>query len=484
MRSLLSLTALLSLISALPAEETLSRLVYSDQTTISGTVSEIDTKSETLTLTSPFLKGETQLKTDSLLELKLNLKAEIPEADHHALATIAPHFEHPMQDTIRGRLIGVDADTVTLKTWYAGQLKLKRSMIRGLDIYANAPSLYNGPNSLDHWVTPSGKPADSWTLKKGSLISRSRTSIARKIEIGERSKLSFRVQWRNYPYFRVSFLANSGTQNYPSIGYTLQVQQSYLNLNRNGGDRQRNEILGESTQQLRNQESAIFEIYLDRRPEGKNAFAIDGKLIKEWEGTDDTQKMGEWIIFGTQSNNPIKISDISVSLWDGRVPTHEESAEPEESIFEGMEGQRIDLANGDALFGKITKVEDGLTSIQTSLGNVTIPVSRLRSFQLHPKAQPKGEDEDETEEGEDDKKEQEPEVLLEEPRRWTEDVRAWFSKGGYVTLRLNTLTEKKITGYSQVFGDAEFDLSAFSHIEFNIWDDDLNEERSGADSDW
>ena len=127
-----------------------------------------------------------------------------------------------------------------------------------------------------------------------------------------------------------------------------------------------------------------------------------------------------------------------------------------------MEGQRIDLANGDSLLGKIMGVNEGATKVKTSLGDVIIPVNRLRSFQLH-----------------------ESEATLKEPRMYKEDVRAWFTEGGFVTLKIARLNDKKIAGYSQVFGDAEFDLTAFSRIEFNIWDNDLNEERDGGgDDDW
>ncbi|MDA8980933.1 hypothetical protein N9268_01860 [Akkermansiaceae bacterium] len=464
MKSIFLLTALSfsAFTSALSADETLSQLVFSDQTTISGTVNEVNIKAETLQFTSPFLKGENQLKTNSLLDLQLNLEAEPPESDHHALATIAPHYDHPMQDTIRGLLVGVDNESVILDTWYAGQLKLKRAMIRGLDIYANSPSLYHGPKGLEDWVTSGNKLEDEWTYKKGSLISKGNYSIAREIEMGERSKLSFRVQWRTNPQFRITFLASSGKQNYPSKGYSLGLARTYLTLNRRGAGRDRNDLFSKSMQEFRSQESAAFEIYLNRSPEGKSALVVDGKLITEWDGIDDQKDMGKWLVFGTQGSSPIKVSKISVSLWDGRVPSSPDTDEAAEGIFEGMEGQRIDLANGDALFGEITGVKEGQTAIKTSLGNVVIPVGRLRSFELH-------------KEGDEN---------LEEPRRWPGEVRAWFTDGGYVTLRLNSLTDKKISGFSQVFGDAEFDLSAFSHIEFNIWDEELNEERSGNDSDW
>ena len=66
------------------------------------------------------------------------------------------------------------------------------------------------------------------------------------------------------------------------------------------------------------------------------------------------------------------------------------------------------------------------------------------------------------------------------------DVRAWFHEGGYVTIKMHSFDGKKIKGYSQVYGDAEFDASAFEKIEFNIWNEKINTIREGTETkaDW
>ena len=455
-----SLFLFLTLPLALAANETLSRLTFLDQTVISGTVTHIDPEKGILKMTSPFLKGEAVLKMDELLDIQLNKDADIPESDHHALATVEHHYDNPFEDTIRGSLIGVDDQSVTLHTWYAGKLKLDRFMVKALDIYANSPSLYHGPNGLDGWVSSGRQLKNDWSFKKRALVSKTNNSIAREVEMSERSKFSFRAHWQDDAYFRATFLSTSGKSRHPSSGYSLQVNRTYLNLSRNG----QNNLMHQSAPQLREQTNALFEFYIDRRPEGKNAIYIDGKKFHEWDGVDDTAMKGKWILFSPQtSNKAIKISDIIVSLWDGRLPIITDAENPDATgLFEGMEGQRIDLANGDSLLGKIMGVNEGATKVKTSLGDVIIPVNRLRSFQLH-----------------------ESEETLKEPRMYKEDVRAWFTEGGFVTLKIARLNDKKIAGYSQVFGDAEFDLTAFSRIEFNIWDNDLNEERDGGgDGDW
>ncbi len=57
------------------------------------------------------------------------------------------------------------------------------------------------------------------------------------------------------------------------------------------------------------------------------------------------------------------------------------------------------------------------------------------------------------------------------------DVRAWWHDGGHVTFQLKAIDGNSVTGYSQSFGEQKFDLNAFSRIEFNIYNEELNQMR-------
>ena len=94
----------------------------------------------------------------------------------------------------------------------------------------------------------------------------------------------------------------------------------------------------------------------------------------------------------------------------------------------------------------------------TSFGDVRVPVKRMRSVGLAKET--------------------------DEVRMEAGDIRAWFHEGGYITIKLKSLDDKTIKGYSQVYGDAEFDINAFSRVEFNIWRRELDPARYGATSDW
>lgn len=438
-----------------------SILTFADKSRITGFAKGIDSTKSELTLESPSLLDETRLKTDQLLELTLNGTPQEIESDHYVLATIKKHFRDPHMDTIRGRLVALDDDTITLETWYAGQLTLKRSMVQSLDIFGQAPSFYNGPNGPEGWVAAGGDLDKYWTFKNRSMISKDRSGIARKIEIPEKAKITFTADWRSSPYFRILLFSNDGSQDYPGTGYSLNVNRTYLTLYRNVDNGRNNGVISESIRNLINAESAEFTIYLDRSKQGTNAVYIDDQEIGNWTGVDDTVLNGEWIHFIPQNPTPMKFSNISVAQWDGQLPTKPEEAKDADNGVPkpaALPGQKIHLANGDVIIGTVSTIDDGMAKLKTGFGDIGVPVRLMRSVAL-------------------------PEIE-DQVRMETNDVRAWFHEGGYVTIKLKSLDEKTIKGYSQVWGDAEFDLNAFSRIEFNIWEQDLNALRYETGSDW
>ncbi|MDA7887847.1 hypothetical protein N9A86_00505 [Akkermansiaceae bacterium] len=438
-------------------------LTFTDRTSVSGRVSYYDPQSQTLEMVSPSLHGNVTLNTRQLLELGLNGNPKAQESDHYAIATINHHFNNSHQDTIRGRLVNLDDDSITLDTWYAGPLTLRRSMVTALDVYPQSPSFYDGPNGLEGWVSSDGDLEDSWKYVDRALISKSSAGIAREVDLPERSMISCRVSWKNSPYFYIMFLSDTPDTTYLRQGYSLYVQTNSLQLTRAGSNNARSSLFRESIRSLMSKESATFKIYLDRRKEGVSAIYLDNKQVGTWTGQDDTEVMGKWLHFIPRNSQPIKVSDISISQWDGVLPAgnDEKDKSATDELFQDMKGQTIHLANGDIIKGTIDKIEDGEIFLKTTFGDIEMPVNRMSSVSL----------------GDSESKE--------EPRRSRTrggDIRAWFSEGGFITFDLLSFDGKTLHGKSQVFKEAKFDADAFSKIEFNIWESDWN--RFGEDEDW
>jgi hypothetical protein len=461
----LLLAPALFLIAGLPSlaeddgakKERPSILTFSDKSRISGIPKSVEAEKKQIILDSPSLEGQTTLNTGKLLEMTLHGKPEEIEADHYALATIKGHFRDSHRDTIRGRLTDLDDETITLETWYAGKLTLRRSLVHSLDIFNQSPSFYNGPDGPEGWVSAGGDIDKYWTFKNRTMISKARSGIAREVEIPDKAKISFTANWKSSPYFRLLFFSDDGSDDYPGTGYSLNVQRTYMSVYRNAPNDRNNDIISESIRNLLEAETAEFTIYLDRSKDGTNAIYIDDKEIGTWTGVDDTKFKGKWIHFVPQNTSPIKFSGISVAQWDGILPAKPEEEE-EVDTEDQLEGQEIRLANGDVVIGTVKSIDEGQVSLSTSFGDVGVPIKLMRSVALSNK--------------------------IDEVRMETNDVRCWFHEGGYITVKLKSLDEKTLKGYSQVWGDAEFDINAFSRIEFNIWRPELDTARYGSSSDW
>jgi hypothetical protein len=103
----------------------------------------------------------------------------------------------------------------------------------------------------------------------------------------------------------------------------------------------------------------------------------------------------------------------------------------------------------------VISIAEGMITLKTSFDEVKLPVSRLRNIMLKP-------------------------ASLEEPKRMIGDVRGWFLDGSSLVFRIDQVDADKIRGFSQNFGSAEFNLKAFSRLEFNIYSQKLESLRDGG----
>ncbi|HBM78824.1 MAG TPA: hypothetical protein DD438_11995 [Verrucomicrobiales bacterium] len=436
--------------AALPAELTPVRgfLTFANEDKVSGTPEGID-EDGNLRWNAPFLHQPIPVKPSSLLEMRLEGGlSPIDEGEHHALLLLTNG------DTLRGQLNALDEEHVTLQTWYAGPLKIRRTMASDLEIQRANQTVYSGPEDFDSWVIEGEK--DSWTLNGGSLSSNKGAGIAREIKTPDRCRIQFDLAWRSSLRFRVLLLSDKGSTTQPDNCYDLVCQRRFVYLRKRWVDRAAggSKIVGQANiPELAEKESVRFEFYIDRK-EGTIALYVDGRQAQVW--TDENPKagsFGNWLHFISEDFYKVKVSRIRVSPWKGELPdTAELEADPEE---DELEGQRIRLQNGDTVVGNVGLIKDGVLAVETPFCKMNIPVDRMRTIDLT--------------EGD-----------YEEPIRKKGDVRGWLREGGRITFRLDAFSKETLTGYSQTFGNVEFKLNAFSRLEFNIYDEELEALRSGG----
>jgi small nuclear ribonucleoprotein (snRNP)-like protein len=460
--------ALLLAAATLPLTGQDSEVLCTDGSRIRGSLTGVET--DRLVFDADFLEAPVPLRLEKVLQVSMPIHRGDPQGDH--VATL----ELTNGDIVRGELTGIDDSTIKVRTWYAGELSFRRTMVDRLEIQDRPEVLFAGPSGLDGWTQTE---ENSWTFEHGWLRSRGPGGIARKVEIPQRVRYAFDVSWRSNPRFRFIFASSDIQADSPENCYVLVCQGRYVQLHKRWakGNRSGETPLGiyANVPEFLNKERCRIELLLDRKS-GQIRLVVDGRVAQDWtDGEADSIHGGDGMHFNTQDGTPFRVSRIEVTTWDGilegKPPEQDEGFlneedTPEPEPEQPMDPSRIRLRNNDQIAGKLLGIDDGRIRVEAPFGEMKLPVSRLRTFLLHT-----------------DEERENPDLgLWEKPIRRNGDIRAWFPDGGHITFRLLATGNGKLEGDSQTFGKASFDMTAFSRLEFNIHEVELDERRESAEA--
>lgn len=133
------------------------------------------------------------------------------------------------------------------------------------------------------------------------------------------------------------------------------------------------------------------------------------------------------------------VSDIVVSKWNGILPFEDGS---KASSSSGC----VYFINDNKASGRVLYIKDGKMKFENDFAALDIPLDKIKSLKFSTEKQEK--------------------AILNK-----NDLKLIFYVGGELTFELLGLKAEKIRGRSENFGEAEFDLSAFKKILFNIYDE-------------
>jgi hypothetical protein len=420
-------------------------LRFTNTNTLTGTPQSLN--ADNLVWDSKLLEGPVEFPTSKIHEL--NLPASQPDTipDYEAVISLTNG------DTIRGQLASLTDEDVTLDTWFAGRLKFNRLMVSSVKIEKNSAEIYRGPSSLDGWVHSSENPA--WIYSQSAFRSVRAGSIARDDLLVDQCSIRFDIAWKGDSIrFKTILFSDDPTTDTPGNGYEINFMRGRVHLR----DIKTGRFHGSGqSRALMEDERAAIEIRASNLI-NRIALFINDQLIDVWDAPEvDSRANGTSLHFIDVASSPTKISNIRISEWDGvmdRMPTPQpgfrqfgrmgtQDDQPKPESPDGPAEDRMKLANGDSLPGEVASITEGVISLQTPLGEINLPVSRLSSIALK-------------------------QQNAERCKRYNGDVRAWFPDGTSVVFRLDSGDGKKLNVFSQNFGDASFDTSAFNRIEFNI----------------
>lgn len=430
----------------LAADEPRQFIRFANKDRIAGAPSAI--AKDRILWSSPELARPAEFKLDQVIDLFREVGPVAGEGGLHTAEVTLTNG-----DVLHGKLSGVNDTTIELDTAFAGRLLLRRAMVSTVNIIQLPKVLFRGPESIDGW-TLSQK---TWSFVNGSLRSEGAGSVAREIAVPDRCRIAFNLAW--HPPLRFRFIAFSSqldTEN-PTDGCQFVCRQRWINIGRRDPAQQGipNPIGNANVPELGDHDKARFEIFFDRKT-GVVWLKIDGRSIDFWtDPGGKPEKPGNGFHFISEDSQPLKVSHIEVSDWDGVVdhPKDEDNgleeeeeedpdAKPKEP--EAPPANRMLLRNGDSIAGEVLSIHDGVMRVKTPFSELDLPVSRLKNLTLKAAA-------------------------YEEAKLMNGDVRAWLPEGGHVTFRLDGEEGGTLTGFSQNFGSAKFRLETFKRLEFNLY---------------
>lgn len=407
-----------------------------------------------LTWQSPLLVEDAQFNLEKVLDVVLGGKPHLLGDGAYVSVQLTNG------DRLVGKLVSMEEKEIVLDTWYAGTLHLNRLMVQKVLIEDRANQLYRGPNNLEEWTATSGDTP--WKLVDGALVSSGPSGVAMDAKLPSRVSISFTAAWKSNIGFKVLFLTGSIEKENGPNGYALTFQSRNLFLQSLAtqmaiGQRATSSTLLESS-------AARFEIQANAQT-GEFCLWIDGQVVEVWRDVEfANNRVGGIIHMISLGSQPIKISEIVISKWDGYIPAEarkmaqqnfEDFGMPQIGFIEANEAEaaklaenRLFLRNGDHLDGQLLDVTGDSVRIKTPFREVNLPLVKLRNLPLLDRS-------------------------LERCKRMAGDIRGWFHDGTSVVFRLEDVKHDSLSGSSQNFGKATFQLSSFQRIEFNIYEPDL-----------
>jgi len=340
------------------------------------------------------------------------------------------------RDELLGNLVSLDAEKLNLDTWYAGKVAIQRKMVQSITpMQGGFSSLYEGPTGLEGWTSGKNNQA-GWKYENSAFITaRPNSLIGRDFKLPAMSSVEFEMAWRGQLQFIVCIYTDSFDNYYASNSYILNIQSGYVYMQRvmkNGGQTQ----LGQAQIPSLNQKSkARISIYSNKE-KGSISLLVDSALVQQWKDPAGFAGQGGGVLFVTQGQSYMKLTNIRVSEWDGKF-------EDQTGATTKTKEDVVKLVNNDKVSGALQTIRDGKISFQTSYATVDIPMERVASIEMA---------------GE----------KAEQAKRVAGEVRASFAERGNVTLLLERWDNKQVIGSSQNFGKLQFAPEAFQAIQFNL----------------
>ena len=290
-------------------------VVLADGSRLTGTMTAMNGDGQ-VALTSELAFEPFQLRAERIQRVQMTpAKTALPD-DYDAMMILASgdHFACDLQ--------GIDGDSVSVRTGFAGDLDIPRKLIGTVQLGVRPrKTIYRGPHNGEGWNIRNG-----WRYDGNVFVTDGNGSLSRRFDTPGSFAVSFRLAWRNNPNIQIFFaddlLENTGRADryhlsFDGSGFQLKRQisgENYPNKDMHSIRRDVSDFPDSQVDiELRvDRKLAQVHLYVNGIPEGKYADPMDKTPV------------GQGIMFLSKvaGDEVMTLQDIKIREWDPAEDRH------------------------------------------------------------------------------------------------------------------------------------------------------------------
>ncbi len=356
-------------------------------------------------------------------------------------------------DSFSANFISLDSDKLNIETWFCGRISIPRQRLKSLIPSSGASLIYDGPNGMDGWtihnpgyfvnvIAPGARqgvvanqPQAPWIFTNNAFYSVGQGAIGRFFELPEKISIDFDISWYGNLGFSIFFFSDTISP-YVSSSYMMLFTYRAAYLHRRGNVSGMGvTVLGSvEIPELAKDSKANISIKVDK-DQKIIALFVNGKFLQAWKDENDFVSNGKAIVLNQQSVAKLKISNIRITRWDGRI-------EDTQANTNKITSDIVKLANKDVIEGKVVSITNNLLTIQTDYAKLDIPLDRISSINFA-------------------------DIKQDETAKDVQLVKGFLTDYGSFSFLIEEFSRDKIIGSCPGIGKIVFAPSSFRVLQFN-----------------
>ncbi len=234
----------------------------------------------------------------------------------------------------------------------------------------------------------------AWVFRDGAYYSTGVGTLGRECQLPTKARIEFDLAWKGQPYFRFSFFTRN-TENFDysdgwqfytsSSGYLYSMRRSGMGASSSSGARVP-QMLAKNTVRL---------TFLVNTEAETVALLADGEKVHEWKALGSPGNGTGIVFYNYNGNSRVRVSDIRIAPWDGRVdraePPGTPGTDPEQLVVvPPPDTAVVEFMNQDRATGALHGIRDGKLVFNPAGSKLEVPLTRatMITFPVNPAPEP------------------------------------------------------------------------------------------------